>query len=546
MKFSLLALASLSLANAGVSDSLRRRLSFEKIAGYSPGTQVTDHCAIDLDQNLIEIELSKQTDSSFQAAEQIYNQGGSSKSYAELTLNNPLFSTVEEGTLIQGEASNGLDVNGKAYGTYVQGSTVIRMSYQTSDDQDNHVGCMVGGLPLSNQKTDGCLANVGTISVGATNYSYEYDPTTQNKNGRTIAGFSEVAGEKMRLTCDGCPYKDHQYFYEYYGIDDYGHQWVTAALNGKETSFVRGNADFSVYGYDGKVEAAKKGMLFFNIFMYVIREFEDALDDCDRDCEVEDCNDDVVHSWDEGVCFYTGSIEGQDGVTKDGKLLHQLADKRCHDFKTCGKNGDENEGNAKLNSDLFDLFALGNFQLQGKKCDEARGTVSEITRLMYIPFIQGTLRYAYRVGELNGDGGEKSAAEGAVFAAAILPRVYAANQDAAEVIYENMKVGANKTNFVEVKKALESVYGDLGLKCSDVGGLWNDGINDYWEGGEPCGPIGDMDDEDLLIVSVVAALGGIIFVSILAACFVRNAAGGSTTVAAKQPDLQPTTDAELS
>ena len=42
--------------------------------------QVTDHCAVDLDQLAIETQLAKQTDESFEAARKIYNEGGNSKS----------------------------------------------------------------------------------------------------------------------------------------------------------------------------------------------------------------------------------------------------------------------------------------------------------------------------------------------------------------------------------------------------------------------------------------------------------------------------------
>lgn len=86
MKISFVAISALSLAIANAqNNSVRRRLSFEKVAGYSPGSQVcwcsgwylllwwficmqiwqilsnqvTDHCAIDLDQAALETELAK-------------------------------------------------------------------------------------------------------------------------------------------------------------------------------------------------------------------------------------------------------------------------------------------------------------------------------------------------------------------------------------------------------------------------------------------------------------------------------------------------------
>jgi len=168
----------------------------------------------------------------------------------------------------------------------------------------------------------------GRITDGTNTYDYTYDPLTANKNGRTIRGFSHAVESKMISGCKGCPYIDAMYFKNYYGDPDYGNKWVQAAFGQKETDFKsgRGNADFSKYGFTGQRECIKKGTAYINIFMYVIKEFEDALDDCSVGCI--DCNDDPVHAWDEGVAYYSGSLEGNSGDS-DGKLLHQLADNMC-------------------------------------------------------------------------------------------------------------------------------------------------------------------------------------------------------------------------
>ena len=216
-----------------------------------------------------------------------------------------------------------------------------------------------------------------------------------------------------------------------------------------------------------------------NVFMYVIREFEDALDDCQKTCTIAGCNDDPVHAWDEGVAFYAGSLEGLYG-DGSGELLHALADKRCANYDTCI---DAEKKKSKVNDDLLNLFNLGSGQLIRGKCDEARETKNKIADIMYIPMIQGTIRYANKVENLQG--GEKEKAEGAVFAASVLPRIHAADPKAADIIYENMRVGAPTTSFPKVKKAFESVYKDLNIKCSDVGGLI-DKTGKYYPGAKPC------------------------------------------------------------
>ena len=482
---------------------------------------MTDHCAIDRDQAEIETLLAKKTNEAFSSAKAIYNNGGNSKSYARVTLTPALAGPLAKGTRITGRSTDGIEIAGMAYNSYDAGTKEIFVQYATTIIQSSYVGCQVGSL-VESINTEGCFAAEGDFDISGTQYAYVYNMGADNKNGRTIAGFSTEAGDKMGLNCPGCPYTDFAYFEKYYGADDYAHQWVTAAFAGESTSFDNGNADFSQYGFDGRVEAVKKGTVYLNIFMYVIREFEDALDDCKRGCM--DCNDDPVHAWDEGVCFYTGSIEGKDGLTPDGKLLHQLADKRCADFRTCGLEGGELDGTAKLNYELFDLFSLGNFQLQTGNCPAARKTTKLVTELMYIPMIQGTLRYAYKVGVLNE--GEKSQAEGAAFAAAVLPRIHAANQVAAKTIYDNMKVGASNTDHMAVKRAFESVYADLGITCADIGGLWNSATSSYYDGYEPCSDAstgGVIKEEDTTLAVIFGAtFGGLFGLALLALCFMRN------------------------
>mmetsp|Transcript_6674 Transcript_6674/g.8862 ORF Transcript_6674/g.8862 Transcript_6674/m.8862 type:complete len:123 (+) Transcript_6674:910-1278(+) len=112
---------------------------------------------------------------------------------------------------------------------------------------------------------------------------------------------------------------------------------------------------------NSNTEAFKKGTAYMSVWMYVIRELEDAIDDCNVECTF-DCNEDAVHAWDEAVAFYAGSEEGSDG-SGDGALLYSLADKRCQNFKTCGSNGDSVDGTAKVNLEIYAQFAAGQMNL---------------------------------------------------------------------------------------------------------------------------------------------------------------------------------------
>jgi hypothetical protein len=306
-----------------------------------------------------------------------------------------------------------------------------------------------------------------------------------------------------------------------------------AAFSGSKTSFSNGNADFGLYGFAGKAEAIKKGTAFMNVWMYVIREMEDALDDCQEGCDFEtNCNDDPVHAWDEAVAFYTGSLEGKDGST-DGVLLHAVADKRCANFKTCGNLANEDSGTSHVNLEIFREFSTGLNKLVQGECASARAQKERIEKLMAVPMIQGTLRYAY-ITDFE-DFSEKSEAEGAVFAAAVLPLVHACNAEAASTIYNNMKVGqSGKANFQQVKDAFESVYSCMGIRGEYVGGLWDSATQQYMKGAAPSGSSGSDSGPNVGLI-VGLTVGGFVFLVLV---YVLSVKRGKKAAAQKQLDVE--------
>lgn len=236
-----------------------------------------------------------------------------------------------------------------------------------------------------------------------------------------------------------------------------------------------------------------KASAYMAIWMYVIREMEDALDDC----EFQEPIDSGVHAWDEAVAFYTGSLEGQEGLG-DGVLLYDLANKRCQDFKTCGVYSNSEDGTSYVNLKVFDEFRAGLGKLKQGDCDGARANKERIVQLMTIPLIQGTLRYAHYQG-VEEVATEKAEAEGATFAATILPIVHACDGDGtknAAIIYENMKTGHDPTRFRKVKGALERSYNCLGITCSEVGGVWDDIAKKYKPHALPCTGDGSVTSTD--------------------------------------------------
>ena len=159
----------------------------------------------------MEVQLAIQTSESSNNARRIYNEGGHSKPYAIVTLMVPLTTDIRKGEHILGKNAEGETVFGKSYDDYSYGSSTIKVQYDT---MNMTTMCQVGALVETNQA--GCLVEEGVIQIDGIDHAYAYNPESDNRNGRTIAGFSETAQQKM-MECAGCPYKDFIMFYEYYG-----------------------------------------------------------------------------------------------------------------------------------------------------------------------------------------------------------------------------------------------------------------------------------------------------------------------------------------
>jgi hypothetical protein len=98
--------------------------------------------------------------------------------------------------------------------------------------------------------------------------AYEYLPSTDNRNGRTLAGFSLQAEKKMG-SCAACPYVDYKKYVDYFGAPDYGHQWISAALERRQPTLENGSVDFGNLPIQAANRAAQIGttVLTVNIFV---------------------------------------------------------------------------------------------------------------------------------------------------------------------------------------------------------------------------------------------------------------------------------------
>jgi len=318
---------------------------------------------------------------------------------------------------------------------------------------------------MSNADKSKCFAESGTLTDGTNLYPYT---SVVNSAGRTLQGFSTAVESKMSTE------EQANIFHDYYGAWDYADRLVQAAFSGGSTDLTNGNADFSAMTLVGREQLVKKMSAYMNVLMYVLHEFEAAVGKCVDSTPYS--NESAIHAWDEGVAFYSGYRSGVDGAL-GGKMVYALAEKRGGDFGT--EVGDVSQ----VNSDLAELFAAGRDQFDAAQCKAAGKTLKKVKRIIYIPVIQGALKYAYKTEATPTD--EKAVAEGIAFMHAVLPRIAAADETAAATIYSNMGTGATTCDFAAVKAAFESTYNSIGIKCKQVGG-YMDGVGAYYPGFEPC------------------------------------------------------------
>jgi hypothetical protein len=276
-----------------------------------------------------------------------------------------------------------------------------------------------------------------------------------------------------------------------------GRQWVMGASYNQSVEFSsgRGGAHFPLFQHKAALASAQaKASVLMSVGMAVIQHMEHAIIVCDkknRDCadpNATTCGHDPTPLIDSAVAFYAGSLEGEDGTGK-GRMFYEATHQMALNFATCGESGTDAVGEAWANGDVIREFQKAQGNLVHGGCNLARKSKELIVNTMKIPLVQGVLKYAHKLQyepSSNAEVAEQEAAEGATFAAALLPYLHACSEPDAETVYQYMKVGSNSSDvkFVSVKAALERNYGCLGVTCENVGGVWT--VNGYAKGASPC------------------------------------------------------------
>ena len=305
------------------------------------------------------------------------------------------------------------------------------------------------------------------------------------KGIRKISGFASGAAAKS--SGHGVDYKDNKYiaimnkYWKSKGLDEHtwGYDMIKAAFDGT-TVTGNSNLNFGTVGRDFRKEAIQKGIVYLNVFPYVIWEMQDQVNDCNAGTLTNN-DDDSVHAWDEAVAFYAGStVGGSYGTSDTGKLQFALADKRCGNFKTCTN---EFSGGSQVNADILALFNAGKEAARtgvaaNGDCDTLDTLMDKISALSLVPFVQGVMRYLYKTKSVAS---AKEAGELWAFATAVLPFVNEVDSVAAEKLYQRAWAGDFSANsYEDIKSGIESTLTRLGagdgvglVTCSMIGDLYD-------------------------------------------------------------------------
>ena len=227
-------------------------------------------------------------------------------------------------------------------------------------------GCKYDGSVMEFPSGTTCQWNGTKLDSGTcTDTSNAYDIWLQGQKFRKIFRHEKYCRFCLGAATKGdgasVPYKDNRYiaimnkYWESKGLDEHtwGYDMIKAAFDG---TTVTGDMNFGTVGRDFRKEAIQKGIVYLNVFPYVIWEMQDQVNDCNAGDATN--NDDAsVHAWDEAVAFYAGStVGGSYGTSSTGVLQFALADKRCQNFKTCT---DGFSGGSQVNADILALFNAG-------------------------------------------------------------------------------------------------------------------------------------------------------------------------------------------
>lgn len=281
-------------------------------------------------------------------------------------------------------------------------------------------------------------------------------------------------------------------------------EWVRAALQKELLEFPDGAASdkdfrsayFTENGNDKFVvqeEFAKKVSFYTSTKLEMNQLMEAAIQEIVGGC-IFRRNRSTNNFNNGGVCVKAVEFWDQAAAHQAGN--NALGGKRCANFSTCGDNPEDGVQSpstgipAWSNVKVLNLFQTGKYAVETGDLVSVRAIIKMITSAMLVAATQGVIRYASKTQDTSifGSIDSKSYAEGAAFATAMLPEMYACNPTTAIMI--DTKFGLDPATTTDANtlgdflSAVQKQYVCLGITCEDIGGYYDN--TEYVPDGAPC------------------------------------------------------------
>lgn len=461
------------------------------IRGFMPKTNVINHMRIDLDLHEMLTHMlsfthvhssSSASDGStlkLDIAKRLYEVGGHAVREAELTVP-PLAQDMKAGDFVFQQRSNDWTRSAALRVSAPAGSTQLVVEY-TSYQRP----CFGGAT--RKRTTTGAYdveLEVSAHCLDAESPLYTRDPSNLGGNAvpqTDVIGNPLVVKHKFMTLAELSTTADHRMKGEtgfelgraYYGSGDYAYLFI---MNTFDENIGRPLVDYRKVGHSVGSDIVRKIIVFMTIHQEVVHQLFKAVELCDdvneSDCKGEDCEDSAMHAWEKAAAYYAGSSWEDRGSSI---FLDGSAQDMCRVFGTC-----DNKGDALANKWIYKRFKAGQDLLAQGDCDRLSVEREKIVQQMHVPIVQHLLRTAFALATESNV--HRDEAHGVFFAKLIQPKVQKCDPQTANLITENLILEKpcddGKTcdepmssGFGSFKRAVETLYPCLGIRCLDIGGI---------------------------------------------------------------------------
>ncbi len=489
-------------------------------------------------ERLLIADLLNKDSNALEEARHVYEHGMHSGAYASLTLTEKADHTIDLPERSESVYFNQIDNKShnhhdiyelSAFGVNNDNSKHIQGTYKTTTDSLSSLNIKVF-YPEDSKCGEGniedCFAKKGGIVLqGYGGLDYTYDPSTDNYFSSSLKWYTREEGNRMYYcehhgTCGS--YQEYDRYFKFYGVIDYGNEWLESAFSNKKTNFPRDfktehgyeDVDFGHFADLSRNVFIKTATVAINVFTQINRlMIEFGLDGCKKNSKDFSSygshlsKDSVIASWDQAAALYAGSAliapEGTAATTETGNLYYNMVHTLAQEFGAMTVDETTNQPVSIVNKNIMESFNTGKVALKQLDCDgQVRISYFKIINQMRTPWIQGILKATFEYSNYHYDtirDREENSGMAAAYMAALLPDLYDCSPQAAEIVMEELSImwphgntEKLRPDFERVRNALEHQYQCLGVTCEEVGGFINDVTGDYFEETRPCGGFGVM------------------------------------------------------